>query len=97
MKMLALELSSPIGSIAFCDTGRTSSLGNFRPTARIPAFFSKISKAISGANAGCRTSIVVGLGPGSYAGVRIAIATALGLRAAASARLVGLAVDLRDR
>ena len=34
--------------------------------------------------------IVVGLGPGSYAGVRIAIATAIGLKAAANARLVGL-------
>ena len=33
---------------------------------------------------------MVGLGPGSYAGVRIAIATALGLRAAAGAGLVGL-------
>jgi tRNA A37 threonylcarbamoyladenosine modification protein TsaB len=34
--------------------------------------------------------IVVGLGPGSYAGVRIAIATAAGLKAATNARLVGL-------
>jgi tRNA A37 threonylcarbamoyladenosine modification protein TsaB len=34
--------------------------------------------------------IVVGLGPGSYAGVRIAIATALGLKSAAGARLLGL-------
>jgi tRNA threonylcarbamoyladenosine biosynthesis protein TsaB len=36
------------------------------------------------------TSIVVGLGPGSYAGVRIAIATAIGLKAAWGARLLGL-------
>ena len=34
--------------------------------------------------------IVVGLGPGSYAGVRIAIATAVGLKAAWGARLLGL-------
>ena len=34
--------------------------------------------------------IVVGLGPGSYAGVRIAIATAVGLKAASGARLLGL-------
>ena len=35
-------------------------------------------------------AIVVGLGPGSYAGVRIAIASAIGLKAASSAKLVGL-------
>ena len=35
--------------------------------------------------------IAIGLGPGSYAGVRIAIATALGLGVATGAELVGLA------
>ena len=35
-------------------------------------------------------AIVVGLGPGSYAGVRIAIASAIGLKAASGAKLVGL-------
>jgi tRNA threonylcarbamoyladenosine biosynthesis protein TsaB len=35
--------------------------------------------------------IAIGLGPGSYAGVRIAIATALGLACATGSRLVGLA------
>ena len=34
--------------------------------------------------------IAVGLGPGSYAGARIAIATALGLSCALGAELVGL-------
>jgi tRNA threonylcarbamoyladenosine biosynthesis protein TsaB len=34
--------------------------------------------------------IAVGLGPGSYAGVRIAIATAMGLSMATGARLVGI-------
>ncbi|HSI14984.1 MAG TPA: tRNA (adenosine(37)-N6)-threonylcarbamoyltransferase complex dimerization subunit type 1 TsaB [Chthoniobacter sp.] len=35
-------------------------------------------------------AIAVGLGPGSYAGVRIAIAAAMGLRLAFGARLVGI-------
>jgi tRNA A37 threonylcarbamoyladenosine modification protein TsaB len=43
---------------------------------------------------------VVGLGPGSYAGTRIAIATAVGLGAAAGAGLLGLpsicAIDLPE-
>jgi tRNA threonylcarbamoyladenosine biosynthesis protein TsaB len=42
------------------------------------------------ATAGKPEVIVVGLGPGSYAGVRIAIATAVGLKAASGARLLGL-------
>jgi tRNA threonylcarbamoyl adenosine modification protein YeaZ len=50
---------------------------------------------------GAPDAIVVGLGPGSYAGVRIAIATAVGLRAASTARLVGLpsicAMETADR
>jgi tRNA A37 threonylcarbamoyladenosine modification protein TsaB len=33
---------------------------------------------------------VVGLGPGSYAGVRIAIAAAIGLRGASAAKLTGI-------
>jgi tRNA threonylcarbamoyladenosine biosynthesis protein TsaB len=40
---------------------------------------------------GAPDTIVVGLGPGSYAGVRIAIATAVGLRAASVTKLIGIA------
>jgi tRNA threonylcarbamoyladenosine biosynthesis protein TsaB len=40
---------------------------------------------------GSPEKIVVGLGPGSYAGVRIAISAAIGWQAAARAELVGLA------
>jgi tRNA threonylcarbamoyladenosine biosynthesis protein TsaB len=35
-------------------------------------------------------TIIVGLGPGSYAGIRIAISAAIGLQAASRARLIGV-------
>ena len=39
---------------------------------------------------GSPETIIVGLGPGSYAGIRIAISAAIGLQAASQARLVGV-------
>ncbi len=89
MKTLALELSSAVGSVAFrTDDGATV-------VRQVPAdrqhsgcFFENLSTLRK--DFGLPDRIVVGLGPGSYAGTRIAIATAVGLRAAAGALLVGL-------
>jgi tRNA threonylcarbamoyladenosine biosynthesis protein TsaB len=88
MRVLALELSTAIGSLAFCD----DSVRLFRtfPADRKDSalFYENLEGIYRGS--GPPEVIVVGLGPGSYAGVRIAIATAIGLKVAANARLVGL-------
>src|SRR5438105_12008824 len=89
MKILALELSSSLGSIAFRAGDETQFVRQFPADRKHSGQF---YEALSALHEGCGTAetIVIGLGPGSYAGVRIAIATALGLRAASGARLIGL-------
>lgn len=89
MKVLALELSSPVGSVAFCDDGRERDLKVFPADRKDSGLFYENLQAMEEAF-GKPEVIVVGLGPGSYAGVRIAIATAVGLKAAWGARLLGL-------
>jgi tRNA threonylcarbamoyl adenosine modification protein YeaZ len=89
VKVLALELSSPVGSVAFCDGGGERDLMVFPADRKNSGLFYENLQAIEEAF-GKPEVIVVGLGPGSYAGVRIAIATAIGLKAAWGARLLGL-------
>lgn len=88
MKILALELSSARGSIAWQDgdfewardwsNDRKNSGDFFRQLVEVQKQF------------GSPDRIVVGLGPGSYAGTRIAISTAIGLQLASKAGLAGL-------
>lgn len=89
MKILAFELSSGQGSIALHEDGESLFDRRF-PNDRkhSGAFFENLRLCLQ--QAGAPTRIVVGLGPGSYAGVRIAIATALGLRASTHAGIAGL-------
>jgi tRNA threonylcarbamoyladenosine biosynthesis protein TsaB len=100
MKTLAFELSSGRGSIALLQSGEVLFERSF-PNDRkhSGAFFENVELCLQ--QLGTPEEIVVGLGPGSYAGVRIAIATALGLRTAVNARLVGIAsisaLDVEDR
>jgi tRNA threonylcarbamoyladenosine biosynthesis protein TsaB len=89
MRILAFDLSSATGSIAWFDK-------NAEPTERAFAndrkhsgnFFDALQALLR--QFGNPELIVVGLGPGSYAGTRIAIATATGLQAATGARLLGI-------
>lgn len=89
MRTLALELSSGKGSIALVDEGKglfVSEFANDRKHSGL--FFENLQRCLE--EFGNPTRIVVGLGPGSYAGTRIAIAAAIGLQAATGAELIGL-------
>jgi len=87
MKTLALELSSARGSLAWLD-------GEFEFTRDWPndrknsaAFFENLQAARQ--KFGAPERIIVGLGPGSYAGTRIAISAAIGMQLSCDARLIG--------
>jgi tRNA threonylcarbamoyl adenosine modification protein YeaZ len=86
MKILALELSSARGSLALmADESLEATWPNDRKNSGI--FFEHLSRIRR--EHGPADVIVAGLGPGSYAGIRIAVATAIGLAAAWQAKLVG--------
>ena len=87
MKILALELSTARGSLAWLND--RVDLAREWPSDRknSAAFFENLDEVTR--KFGSSEAIVVGLGPGSYAGTRIAIAAAIGLQAASKARLIG--------
>ena len=89
MRTLVLELSSSRGSIACMEDGTEPFVAEF-PNDRkhSGAFFDNLQRCIQ--RCGRADQIVVGLGPGSYAGTRIAIAAAIGLQAATGAQLSGV-------
>jgi len=99
MKVLALELSSPVGSVASLDDQSERQFRSFPADRKNSAVFFENLEAIYQPDAP-PDLIVVGLGPGSYAGVRIAIATALGLCSATNGKLRGLpsisAIDRKE-
>ena len=88
MKVLALELSSARGSLAWCD-GRDADFvrewqNDRKNSGPFFEYLVEVQKRF-----GKPDTIIVGLGPGSYAGTRIAISVAIGLQAASQARLIG--------
>ena len=89
MKILALELSTARGSLAWLE-GDFDRLVREWPNDRKHSgmFFENLQEVTKAF--GLPETIVVGLGPGSYAGTRIAIASAIGLQTASKARLIGL-------
>jgi tRNA threonylcarbamoyladenosine biosynthesis protein TsaB len=89
MKILALEISSGQGSIAWLEDGNEPFVRTFANDRKHSGLFFENLQLCS-REFGAPDVIVVGIGPGSYAGVRIAIATALGLRAASGAKLAGI-------
>jgi tRNA threonylcarbamoyladenosine biosynthesis protein TsaB len=89
MIVLALETSTACGSVALLDGDRLLLDEGFTADrSQSSELFPLLERALALAPRIDR--IAVGLGPGSYAGARIAIASALGLGVARSAELVGL-------
>src|SRR5215475_78292 len=87
MKTLALELSTSRGSLAWLD-GKiefTHEWPNDRKNSAL--FFENLQAARE--KFGPPETIIVGLGPGSYAGMRIAISAAIGVQLSCEARLTG--------
>jgi len=89
VKILALELSTARGSLAWLNNDVDPVVRQW-PNDRknSGAFFENLAQVRD--QFGLPDAIIVGLGPGSYAGTRIAISAAIGLQAASRARLLGL-------
>ncbi len=87
MKILALELSTARGSLAWLD-GEVELAPDW-PNDRknSAAFFENLDNVVK--KFGAPQIVVVGLGPGSYAGTRIAISAAIGLQVSTGARMIG--------
>jgi tRNA threonylcarbamoyladenosine biosynthesis protein TsaB len=87
MKTLALELSTARGSLAWLDgeIEFTREWPNDRKNSA--AFFENLQSVREKFSA--PETIIVGLGPGSYAGTRIAISAAIGIQLSCKARLIG--------
>jgi tRNA threonylcarbamoyl adenosine modification protein YeaZ len=87
MKILALDLSTARGGVA-CWGGEIDEVREWPNDRKNSSdFFQNIDSFTR--KFGSPQRIVVGLGPGSYAGTRIAISTAVGLQIASGAELIG--------
>src|SRR6266481_8725328 len=89
MKILALELSAARGSLAWLDNDDlvlTREWPNDRKNSA--ALFENLDAVTK--KFGAPETIIVGVGPGSYAGTRIAISAATGLQLSCDAHLIGL-------
>jgi tRNA threonylcarbamoyl adenosine modification protein YeaZ len=87
VKILALELSTARGSLAWLNQNFTDFMREW-PNDRknSAAFFENLADVAK--KLGSPDAIIVGLGPGSYAGTRIAISAAIGM-VSSGARLIG--------
>jgi len=87
MKILALELSTPRGSLAWQDGEIEFEREWPNDRKNSAAFFEHLQATRR--KFGAPEKIIVGLGPGSYAGTRIAISAAIGMQLCCDARLIG--------
>src|SRR5207302_8426843 len=89
MKLLAFDLSTRCGTIALANEEGILGATDWPNDRRTSApFFAALNEIVR--EHGAPETIVVGLGPGSYTGTRIAISAAIGLQATTGAVLTGL-------
>ena len=89
MKLLGFDLSTRRGTIAFVNGDNVLCARDWPNDRRNSApFFAVLNEIIR--EHGGPEAIVVGLGPGSYTGTRIAISAAIGLQVTTGAALTGL-------
>src|ERR1700745_3206872 len=87
MRTLVLELSTAHGSLAWLD-GEIEFTRDWPNDRKNSAALFENLEAVR-RKFGAPETIVVGLGPGSYAGTRIAISAAIGIQLSCDARLIG--------
>ena len=89
MEILAIESSSPGGSLALWRDGQLVDVRNFQSErAHNSVLFAPLEAVLRQAES--LDLIVCGTGPGSYSGVRVGIAAAIGLSLARSAPVIGM-------
>ncbi len=89
MEILAIESSSPSGSLALWRDGLLVDVRNFQSErAHNSVLFAPLEAVLRQAEA--LEFIVCGTGPGSYSGVRVGIAAAIGVSLARSVPLIGM-------
>ena len=89
MKILALELSTARGSLARLDNDDVEFVSEWPNDRKNSAALFENLDAVR-KKFGAPETIIVGLGPGSYAGTRIAVSAAIGLEfSSGGARLIG--------
>lgn len=89
MKVLAFDCSAARGSVAVVENGTTLYAEDFPiPRGRGSEFFAALDRAVGATGRADR--IAVGVGPGSYNGLRTAVAAAEGLHLAWGAPRVGV-------
>jgi tRNA threonylcarbamoyladenosine biosynthesis protein TsaB len=91
MTILALEFSSSQRSVALARDGRVLA-ETFETGERGTNAFGLIEKVLAAANIGRKEieCLAVGLGPGSYTGIRVALSIAQGWQLARSVKLLGI-------
>jgi tRNA threonylcarbamoyladenosine biosynthesis protein TsaB len=89
MTILAIDTSTPHGSVAVLADGALVLAENFvadrSHSSSLFAVLERARKIVARVDA-----VAIGLGPGSYAGVRIAIAAGIGFELGGDARLIGI-------